>query len=168
MGNAGEQHLVGHLVTHPPVEALGDGVLSRLAWSGIVQLDPAFAAPLSNAFEVNSVPLSLTITLSRGRRGHRFSGPARSQQCLPYSQVQLLLGELGLRSPSARSAFLSSTGKCGRAARRLSFTTRSAEAFLARGFGLLFGPSPLQRDQNNPQTQPQICAIGAGGRQEKD
>lgn len=53
------------------------------------------------------------------------------------------------RRPSGTILILFSAEKCRRVARRISFTTRSAEAFdWPECFGLISVPSSLRRDQN--------------------
>lgn len=61
MSHTGEQRLIQQFVAHPAVEALDEGVLGWLARRRVMPLDPGLAAPFSTAFEVSSVPLSLTI-----------------------------------------------------------------------------------------------------------
>src|SRR5208337_3779681 len=57
----GEQVLVKALVAQASVEALDKAILHRFARCDVVPFDAALLLPARIAFEVSSVPLSLTI-----------------------------------------------------------------------------------------------------------
>jgi hypothetical protein len=63
----GEQMLVEALITQSTVEALDKAVLHRLARCDVVPFDPILSCQANRAFEVNSVPLSLTIMRGQPR-----------------------------------------------------------------------------------------------------
>ena len=57
---AGEEVLVEALVAQPAIEALDEAVLGRLAGRDVMPFDAGSSCQARMAFEVNSVPLSLT------------------------------------------------------------------------------------------------------------
>ena len=57
----GEQMLVEALVAQPAVEALDEAILRRLARCDVVPFHATCCCQARMAFEVSSVPLSLTI-----------------------------------------------------------------------------------------------------------
>ena len=56
-----KKRLVEQLVPQSASEALGEGILDRLARSDVVPVDPLPVGEARMAFEVSSVPLSLTV-----------------------------------------------------------------------------------------------------------
>jgi len=60
MAITAEQVLVEALVPQPPVKAFDEAVLHRLARRDVVPVDAMVLLPFQMAFEVSSVPLSLT------------------------------------------------------------------------------------------------------------
>jgi hypothetical protein len=63
-----EQGLVEQFIAHPPVAALDEGILDRLARCDEVPVDPGVLAPGRHGMQVNSVPLSETIEPGLPRR----------------------------------------------------------------------------------------------------